>query len=162
MTLTEFFLVVDHAVEKLFPEMPADDQTALWKSKEEVYRLISTKMTPLPGLVDFLDRCRDQGLAMILVTNAPRLDALHTLEVLHLSDRYVTHLAVVRCCVEGSRGTFSRDADALCSKPPTRSGATPIRVSNHHIVGIADHPASSCPAAKPFQKTPPVQSQTPT
>ena len=68
--------------------MPADDQTALWKSKEDVYRLISTKMTPLPGLLDFLDRCRSNGLAMILVTNAPRLDAVHTLEVLNLSDRY--------------------------------------------------------------------------
>lgn len=67
--------------------MPADDQTALWKSKEDVYRLISTKMTPLPGLLDFLDRCRSHGLAMILVTNAPRLDAVHTLEVLKLSDR---------------------------------------------------------------------------
>lgn len=75
-------------VEKLFPEMPTDDQTALWKSKEEVYRLISTKMTPLPGLLAFLDRCRSRGLAMILVTNAPRLDAVHTLEVLNLSDRY--------------------------------------------------------------------------
>lgn len=68
--------------------MPADDQTALWKSKEDVYRLISTKMTPLPGLLDFLDLCRSRGLAMILVTNAPRVDAVHTLEVLDLSDRY--------------------------------------------------------------------------
>lgn len=68
--------------------MSADDQTALWKWKEDVYRLISTKMTPLPGLLDFLDRCRSHGLAMILVTNAPRLDAVHTLEVLNLSDRY--------------------------------------------------------------------------
>eukprot|EP00903_Cladosiphon_okamuranus_P011003 g10392.t1 len=75
-------------VEKLFPEMPADDQTALWKSKEDVYRLISTKMTPLPGLLDFLDRCESHGLAMILVTNAPRLDAVHTLEVLNLSHRF--------------------------------------------------------------------------
>lgn len=80
--------VLPSIVEKLFPEMPADDQTALWKSKEEVYRLISTKMIPLPGLLAVLDRCRSQKLAMILVTNAPRVDAVHTLEVLNLSDRY--------------------------------------------------------------------------
>lgn len=75
------------AVEKLFPEMPAGDQTALWKSKEDVYRLISTKMTPLQGLLAFFDRCQAAGLAMILVTNAPRIDAVHTLKVLGLSDR---------------------------------------------------------------------------
>lgn len=68
--------------------MSADDQTALWKSKEEVYRLISTTMTPLPGLLKFLDRCRSKGLAMIVVTNAPRLDAVHTLKILDLFDRY--------------------------------------------------------------------------
>lgn len=67
--------------------MPSHDQTALWKSKEDIYRLISTKMTTLPGLLDFLEICQKAGLAMILVTNAPRLDAVHTLEVLQLSDR---------------------------------------------------------------------------
>lgn len=74
-------------VEKLFQDMPADDQTALWESKEGVYRLISTKMSPLPGLLTFLDRCNEAGLAMIVVTNAPRLDAVHTLKVLNLYDR---------------------------------------------------------------------------
>ena len=78
------------AVEKLFPEMRADDQTALWKSKEDIYRLISTKMTPLQGLLAFFDRCQAAGLAMILVTNAPRLDAVHTLKVLGLSHRWKT------------------------------------------------------------------------
>lgn len=67
--------------------MPAEEQTALWKSKEDVYRQISTKMTPLPGLISFLERCREAKLAMILVTNAPRLDAVHTLRVLDLYDR---------------------------------------------------------------------------
>ncbi|CAN0095003.1 unnamed protein product, partial [Ectocarpus fasciculatus] len=76
------------AVEKLFPEMLAEDQTALWKAKEEVYRNISTTMTLLPGLLNFLDCCRSEGLAMILVTNAPRLDAVHTLNILGLSDRF--------------------------------------------------------------------------
>lgn len=77
------------AVEKLFPNMPAEEQTALWKSKEDIYRQISTKMTPLPGLSDFLERCREANLAMILVTNAPRLDAVHTLRVLDLYHRRV-------------------------------------------------------------------------
>lgn len=76
--------------------MSADDQTALWKSKEEVYRLISTKMTPLPGLLDFLDRCRSKGFAMIVVTNAPRLDAVHTLKILDLFDRYAVGLLISR------------------------------------------------------------------
>ncbi|CAM9885869.1 unnamed protein product [Ectocarpus sp. 6 AP-2014] len=76
------------AVEKLFPEMLAEDQTALWKAKEEVYRKISTTMTLLPGLLEFLDCCQSEGLAMILVTNAPRLDAVHTLNILGLSDRF--------------------------------------------------------------------------
>lgn len=69
--------------------MPAEEQTALWKSKEDVYRRISTKMTPLPGLTDFLERCREANLAMILVTNAPRVDAVHTLRVLDLYHRRV-------------------------------------------------------------------------
>ena len=75
------------AVKKLFPDMPADEQTTLWRSKEDVYRLNSTKMTPLKGLLAFFERCQAAGLAMILVTNAPRLDAIHTLEVLGLSHR---------------------------------------------------------------------------
>eukprot|EP00904_Undaria_pinnatifida_P010393 jgi/Undpi1/6484/HiC_scaffold_20.g08963.m1 len=75
-------------VEKLFPDMPADEQTTLWRSKEDVYRLNSTKMTPLKGLLAFFERCQAAGLAMILVTNAPRLDAIHTLEVLGLSHRF--------------------------------------------------------------------------
>ncbi|CAM9296550.1 unnamed protein product [Hapterophycus canaliculatus] len=82
------------AVEKLFPDMSADEQTFLWKSKEEVYRQISTKMMPLPGLVAFLDACESKGLAMILVTNAPRLDAVHTLNVLGLSDRFAETMVI--------------------------------------------------------------------
>lgn len=74
-------------VEKLFPDMPAEDQTALWKSKEDIYRSVSTKLTPLPGLLVFLERCKAAGLAMIVVTNAPRLDAVHTLKVLGLFEQ---------------------------------------------------------------------------
>lgn len=77
------------AVEKLFPDMLADEQTALWQSKEVLYREISTKMTPLPGLMDFLERCEAAGLVMIVVTNAPRIDAVHTLKVLGLYERRV-------------------------------------------------------------------------
>lgn len=95
MACTERLLVFTSAVcrspllpvEKLFPDMPTDDQTALWTSKEEVYRLVSTKLTPLPGLLAFLSSCEVAGLAMIIVTNAPRIDAVHTLKVLGLSDR---------------------------------------------------------------------------
>lgn len=75
------------SVEKLFPDMPTDHQTALWKSKEAVYRVISTEMTPLPGLLAFLERCQVAGLDMIIVTNAPRIDAIHTLKVLGLYER---------------------------------------------------------------------------
>lgn len=74
-------------VAKLFPEMPVEEQTALWQSKEELYRTISTKMTPLPGLSVFLERCDAAGVATIIVTNAPRPDAVHTLKVLGLWDR---------------------------------------------------------------------------
>lgn len=74
-------------VEKLFPDMPAAAQTALWKSKEVTYREISTKLTPLPGLLAFLENCEAAGLAMIVVTNAPRVDAVHTLTVLGLFER---------------------------------------------------------------------------
>lgn len=76
-----------NTVEKLFPDMPAEEQTALWKSKEEIYREISTKLTPLPGLLVFLERCKAAGIATIVVTNAPRIDAVHTLKVLGLFER---------------------------------------------------------------------------
>ncbi|CAM9262174.1 unnamed protein product [Discosporangium mesarthrocarpum] len=75
-------------VSKLVPDMPAEEQTALWQEKEEVYRRISTKMTPLPGLFDFLEKCERAGIAMIVVTNAPRIDAVHTLNILGLMDRF--------------------------------------------------------------------------
>lgn len=80
-------------VNKLFPGMPDSDQIALWRSKEDLYRKISTKMTPLPGLLKFLERCETAGLEMIVVTNAPRLDAIHTLKVLDLYDRQEFTLA---------------------------------------------------------------------
>ncbi|CAM9215355.1 unnamed protein product [Choristocarpus tenellus] len=75
-------------VSKLFPDMSPEKQMALWKAKEAMYRHISTGMTKLPGLLNILERCEQAGLAMIVVTNAPRADTVHTLDILGLTDRF--------------------------------------------------------------------------
>ena len=57
------------------------EQRAMHDQKEALYRTVSTAMTPLPGLAKLLDWCDSNKIATIVVTNAPRLDAHHTLKV---------------------------------------------------------------------------------
>ncbi|KAG5190634.1 HAD-like domain-containing protein [Tribonema minus] len=78
---------------RLFPDMPLAQQEEMWDRKEALYRRISTAMAPLPGLARLLEWCDLEDddkarIATIIVTNAPRLDARHTMEVLGIHERF--------------------------------------------------------------------------
>ncbi|CAN0094151.1 unnamed protein product, partial [Phaeothamnion confervicola] len=66
--------------------------------KEGVYRRISGGMTRLAGLTRFLCHCDAAALQTVVVTNAPRVDAFHTLEVLGLTDRFAASVTIGMEC----------------------------------------------------------------
>lgn len=83
---------------RLFPDMPLSEQEDMWVQKEELYRSISTSMVPLAGLKRVLNWCDESGVKTIVVTNAPRIDALHTLEVLGFSERFAANVVIGNEC----------------------------------------------------------------
>jgi beta-phosphoglucomutase-like phosphatase (HAD superfamily) len=64
--------------------MPANEQRELWEAKEQRYRDISKGMKALPGLSNLISFLSSKGVKIIIVTNAPRIEATHTLKVLQL------------------------------------------------------------------------------
>jgi HAD superfamily hydrolase (TIGR01509 family) len=83
-----FIILVYNAAATLFPDMPMAEQEAMWNEKEALYRDISTTLSPMPGLQRLLTWCDTHSIKLIIVTNAPRLDAVHTMAVLGLSERF--------------------------------------------------------------------------
>lgn len=66
----------------LFPDLPVERHLALADRKELLFRTLSPTMDPLPGLPELLAWGRRHGLPMGAVTNAPRLNAEHTLHAI--------------------------------------------------------------------------------
>lgn len=73
---------------ELFKGASASQCQALAERKEALFREMSPKLEPLPGLIRLLDHASTHGVSMCVVTNAPRLNAEHMLAGLKLSDRF--------------------------------------------------------------------------
>ncbi|MGE8120392.1 HAD family hydrolase [Pseudomonas fulva] len=73
---------------ELFEGATALQCQALAERKEALFREMSPKLEPLPGLIRLLDHASTHGFGMCVVTNAPRLNAEHMLAGLKLSDRF--------------------------------------------------------------------------
>ncbi|NNB43777.1 HAD family hydrolase [Pseudomonas chlororaphis] len=76
----------------LFPQRSVAEHEAFADRKEARFRQLSPQLTPMPGLLRLLDFARERGIGMCVVTNAPRANAEHMLDVLGLGDRFSTVL----------------------------------------------------------------------
>lgn len=73
-----------------FPTLSEDERRRLADEKEALYRRLTPRMTPMPGLVRLIDWAKARGLACALVTNGPRRNVEHTLKGLGLTDSFDT------------------------------------------------------------------------
>jgi len=73
-------------VAELLPGLSEEEGRAMIEAKEADFRERALTLEPLPGLVDFIQRCKDMGLEVALVTNAPRENVLAVLRALGLDE----------------------------------------------------------------------------
>ncbi len=59
-------------VEDLLPHVSEKEGRTIADTKEADFRDRAVELKPLPGLIEFLEEVRGRGLAISLVTNAPR------------------------------------------------------------------------------------------
>jgi len=78
----------------LLPHLPVDRHEAYADEKEATFRRIATQLKPLEGLLDLLDWADGSRIKIALVTNAPRLNADHMLEVLGLAGRFKVEITI--------------------------------------------------------------------
>jgi len=71
-----------------FPALSSEEQRRLADEKEALFRRLSPRMTPMPGVMRLIDWAKARGLALALVTNAPRPNVEHTLKGLGLADSF--------------------------------------------------------------------------
>lgn len=76
----------------LFPQRSVAEHEAFADRKELRFRQLSPQLTPMPGLLRLLDFAREHAIGVCVVTNAPRANAEHMLDVLGLGDRFGTVL----------------------------------------------------------------------
>ncbi|PMY64449.1 MULTISPECIES: HAD family phosphatase [Pseudomonas] len=72
----------------LFAQRSVAEHEAFADRKEVRFRQLSPRLTPMPGLLRLLDFARERGIGVCVVTNAPRANAEHMLDVLGLGDRF--------------------------------------------------------------------------
>lgn len=73
---------------KLFPHLPVEQHAAILEGKEAEYRTLVGDLEPAAGLVDLLDWADRSGIAIAVVTNAPRDSAEHVLKALKIRGRF--------------------------------------------------------------------------
>ncbi|WP_299429446.1 HAD family phosphatase [uncultured Meiothermus sp.] len=77
-------------VRRLLPQLSQAEGEAFLEQKEARFRELAGGVRPLPGLGELWDWARSRGLWLALVSNAPRVNALHLLEQFNLAfDRIV-------------------------------------------------------------------------
>ena len=75
-------------VRDLLPELSDEENRSVGDAKEASFRERATELEPLPGLVDFVERGRERGMSIALVTNAPRENVEAILLALGLRDLF--------------------------------------------------------------------------
>jgi beta-phosphoglucomutase len=128
----------------MFPDRP-DEHKALADRKEAMFRgRLAASVDPVPGLVDLLDWADDRGVAVAVVTNAPRVNAEAMLAAAGLKARLTTLIIGEECVrskpdplpyvtamralgVTPSRSTAFEDS---------RAGLRAARASGAHVFGM--------------------------
>jgi beta-phosphoglucomutase len=78
----------------LLPHLPVEKHEAYADEKEATFRRMASNLKPLEGLLDLLDWTERRGVRIALVTNAPRLNADHMLDVLGLAERFPVQITI--------------------------------------------------------------------
>lgn len=73
-------------VAEFMPDLSEEEGREIVEAKEADFRRRVGELVALPGLREFIERGKDAGMAVALVTNAPKLNALAVLEALGLSN----------------------------------------------------------------------------
>jgi HAD superfamily hydrolase (TIGR01509 family) len=73
-------------VAELLPRLDRAANLDLCERKESLFRAMTPHLDPLPGVVALIASARAAGIAVALVTNAPRINADHMLKALGLVD----------------------------------------------------------------------------
>jgi HAD superfamily hydrolase (TIGR01509 family) len=77
-------------VRDLLPELSDEENRLVGDAKEARFRERATELEPLPGLVDIVERGRERGMSIVLVTNAPGENVQAILLALELRDFFDT------------------------------------------------------------------------
>ncbi|MGO4387427.1 HAD family hydrolase [Microvirga sp. 2YAF29] len=78
----------------LLPHLGVEDHEAFADEKEAAFRRLALDLEPLAGLMEVLDWAKAQGIKIALVTNAPRLNADHMLDVLGLASYFPVQITI--------------------------------------------------------------------
>jgi beta-phosphoglucomutase len=78
----------------LLPHLPVEQHETYADEKEATFRRMASNLQPLEGLLELLDWAEARGIKVALVTNAPRLNADHMLEVLGLAGRFKVEITI--------------------------------------------------------------------
>lgn len=78
----------------LLPGRTTEEHAAFADEKEAAFRRLALDLKPLGGLLDLLDWARERGIGTALVTNAPRLNADHMLDVLGITERFPVQVTI--------------------------------------------------------------------
>jgi beta-phosphoglucomutase len=78
----------------LLPHLPVEKHEAYADDKEATFRRMASNLKPLEGLLDLLDWAERRDVRIALVTNAPRLNADHMLDVLGLAERFPVQITI--------------------------------------------------------------------
>ncbi len=77
-------------VRALLPDLTDEENRSVGDAKEASFRERASELEPLPGLVDFVERGRERGMWIALVTNAPEENVEAILPALKLRDFFDT------------------------------------------------------------------------
>jgi HAD superfamily hydrolase (TIGR01509 family) len=77
-------------VRALLPDITDEEGRSIGDAKEASFRERASELEPLPGLVDFVQRGREWGMRIVLVTNAPEENVQAILLALELWDFFDT------------------------------------------------------------------------
>jgi HAD superfamily hydrolase (TIGR01509 family) len=75
-------------VRELLPDLTDEQGRSIGDAKEASFRKRASELEPLPGLVDFIERGRERGMKIALVTNAPEENVEAILLALKLRDLF--------------------------------------------------------------------------
>lgn len=73
---------------ELFAHLGPEQQKALADRKEALFRELSPRLEPMPGLLRLLEHAQTQAIGVCVVTNAPRLNAKHMLSAMGLGGHF--------------------------------------------------------------------------